>query len=37
VGFGYPFPSLMAMTFTELTEWLEVAIERIKRQNNNGA
>lgn len=33
VGFGYPFADLRRMTFTELQEWLEVAIPRFKRMN----
>ena len=37
VSFGYPFGSLMQMTFSELTEWLDVAIERINRNNKNRA
>lgn len=32
VSFGYPFPSLIAMTFTELKEWLDVAVERVNRR-----
>ncbi len=31
VGFGYPFGELRRMTFTELSEWLQVAIERVRR------
>lgn len=34
VAFGYPFGELRKMTYTELTEWLDVAI---KRGGNNGA
>lgn len=37
VGFGYPFGDLRRMTFTELAEWLDVAIERVTRSQNNGA
>lgn len=36
VSFGYPFESLIRMTFSELKEWLEVAIERVER-NRDGA
>ena len=37
VGFGYPFSDLRSMTFTDLAEGLDVALERVKRQNSNGA
>ena len=36
VSLGYPFGDLREMTYSELTEWLDVAVERSKR-NNDGA
>lgn len=29
VSFGYPFDSLRKMPFSELSEWLAVALERV--------
>lgn len=31
VGFGYPFDSLLRMTFSELAAWMQPAIERNKQ------
>lgn len=36
VGMGYPFGELRRMTFSELTPWLEVAMERVQRAADNG-
>lgn len=37
VGFGYPFGDLRKMTASELMQWLDVAIARVKRSHNSGA
>lgn len=34
VSFGYPFQALMNMPFSELKEWLEIAMERVERQRD---
>lgn len=34
VAFGYPFSDLRKMTYTELADWLDVAVKRVR---NNGA
>lgn len=36
VAFGYPFGDIRRMTCTELRLWLDVATERVQR-NNDGA
>lgn len=36
VTLGYPFGELRRMTYTELSEWLQVATERVNR-NRSGA
>jgi hypothetical protein len=36
VALGYPFSDLLKMTYSDLTDWLDVAVER-SRRNNDGA